>query len=376
MEAIPSPHARALADDEGAVDEPRKHVDHVGDRCSTGRPDRLRGLEVERAGKRGEPAEERALVRLEEVVAPGDRRFERLLPGSRRPASADEQPEAVGQSLDELVEAERAEPDSGQLDRERHPVEPPRQLEDGRPVLVRDDERGARLACPFDQQGDGLRFRNPIRRDIRIGRRDRQRPHPDDRLAAESEGLPARGDQPQRRCLPEQRVGEHGARVEEVLAVVEDDEHLAGRDVVDQPGDRPAAGFVAKAERRHDRLRHELRITHAGKLDQPRTIGDAAGEVARDAEGEAGLADAPGPDEGHESGPGQGRLDVLDVPTPADERRELGGQISGGGSSPPRQDAGRAGVSDRSKRGIGMTSWYPGPLTGHPGSEPRRVRPE
>ena len=59
------------------------------------RADLLGRLQLEAAGEDREPAEQQLLVRLEQVVAPLERRGQRLLPGRRGVAAAAQQAEAV-----------------------------------------------------------------------------------------------------------------------------------------------------------------------------------------------------------------------------------------------------------------------------------------
>jgi hypothetical protein len=104
-----------------------------------------------------------------------------------------------------------------------------------------------------------------------------------------------------------------------MLAVVQDQQQLLGGDVFDEPGDGPAARFIAQSKRRHDRLGNELGIPKAGELHQPHAVGDPAPQVGPRPERQASLADAARSDERHQASCSQRRLDVLELPAPADE---------------------------------------------------------
>ena len=70
-----------------------------------------------------EPRERLLLAGLEQVVAPVDRRRERLLARQQRAAAAGEQAEAVVEPREDLVDAHRAHPRRRELDGERDAVE-------------------------------------------------------------------------------------------------------------------------------------------------------------------------------------------------------------------------------------------------------------
>ncbi len=98
-----------------------------------------------------------------------------------------------------------------------------------------------------------------------------------------------------------------------MLAVVEDEQQSLRGDVLDEPGHRPTAQFVAEPEGGDHRLGDELGILQATELHQPDAIRNAAPEVGRRSERQARLTDTARSDKGHQAGGGQGRLDVLDL---------------------------------------------------------------
>jgi len=109
---------------ERLLHQPRQHV---GDRRGLERvvgADRFGGLEIEAAGEHGQAPEQRALVGLEQVVAPFERGGQRLLPRRGRVAAGAEHAEAVAEPLRDRGRPQRAEPTGGELDCERQPIEP------------------------------------------------------------------------------------------------------------------------------------------------------------------------------------------------------------------------------------------------------------
>src|SRR5207249_11388229 len=108
--------ARVGAPDEALVDERAVGLEHV----DTERPIRvaagLRVLEPPAAGEHREPPEVRLLERVQEVVAPGDRATECLLPLRQVSRAAREEAERLLQAAGDRGRAEEADPGRRQLD--------------------------------------------------------------------------------------------------------------------------------------------------------------------------------------------------------------------------------------------------------------------
>ena len=228
--------------------------------------------QLEAAGEDAEPAQQHPLVRLEQVVAPLERRLERLLPRRRRAAAGAEEPEAVVEPLGHRRGAERAEPPGGELDRERQAVEAEADARDVRRVLLveRESRRGRRRA--LDEQPHRLVVEEIGRRErlLRIG--DRQRRHAEHDLAADAQRLAARREHRQPRRGPQDRVDERCARPEQVLAVVEDEQQRARREELDHRVDDVLSRQRPRVERRRDGVGHELRIGDRRELDERRAV--------------------------------------------------------------------------------------------------------
>ncbi len=98
-------------------------------RVEVGVRDILGGFEGAAAGEDGERSNEALLFLGKEVVAPGDRRPQRLLACIGVPASP-EQIESLGETLEDLRRRKRFCAGSGELDRERQVVETSAELGD------------------------------------------------------------------------------------------------------------------------------------------------------------------------------------------------------------------------------------------------------
>jgi hypothetical protein len=72
--------------------------------------------------------------------------------GRRRPVSAPEQHQPVIQPIQQLINAQRFHPGRGQLDRQRHPIQPLHELRHHRPGLPGQGEMWINAAGPLGEQ--------------------------------------------------------------------------------------------------------------------------------------------------------------------------------------------------------------------------------
>ena len=230
----------------------------------------------------------------------------------------DQQPEPVVKPGEEFVHAERADARRRQLQRQRNPVEPPAQPRDGLSVvLVEAETRRGRAGAQGEQlYGAGLRQR-----------RDR----PDD-LAGQHEGFPAGHQDAQPGSGLEQLGGQLGGLVDQVLAVVQDQQHPAGAQRVGQQVGRVHGAVVPDAQDGHDGVggRAGAGERGPGQLDQPDTISEGVHCLGRRLQGQPRLADAARPREGHQPTFVQQRAQVGHCRRPADHVGEHGRQVRPG----------------------------------------------
>ena len=139
-------------------------------------------LELEAAGEDREPTKQRPLVRLEQVVAPLQRRRERLLPRRRRVAHAAEHAEAVVEPLRDRRRTERPQAAGGELERERQAVEAKADTGNVHRVLLVEREAGRRRR-PLDEQPHGFVAQELARLERLLGIRDVERRDPEHDLA-------------------------------------------------------------------------------------------------------------------------------------------------------------------------------------------------
>ena len=176
------------APDEALVDERHQSREHDGSAVAV-QPlgDRLHRLDASGREDREQP-ERRALVLVEEALAPLDRAPQRLLPLREVAGVAAEDAGVLAQPVPQLARREQRDPGGRQLDREGQPVEPDADLGHVRGVVVGELEPRTGIACPLDEQPSCLRTSDGVRgRDV-VG--ERQGRHGEEALAADPQAPP------------------------------------------------------------------------------------------------------------------------------------------------------------------------------------------
>jgi hypothetical protein len=145
-----------------------------------------------------------------------------------RAPPAGQQPEPVLEPVGQLLQRDGPQPPGGQLDGQRNPVQAPAEPDHAVAVGVGDGETGHHRHRALGEQLDrvaGARGPGPPVRHRQ--RRDRAGV-----LAGHRQRLPAGGEHGDD-GRPEQDVGQHGARVDQVLAGVQDQQHSLVAQVLD-----------------------------------------------------------------------------------------------------------------------------------------------
>ena len=128
--------ATVFGDDERLVDEQRELVEDLVALQSPPPPTAWAASRSKPPMKRRQSAEQDAFGFGQQRVRPVDRGAQGLLAAHRRARAAGQQAEPVVQAVEDLGQRQRAHPRGGQLDRQRHAVEPAADLGDGRGVVV------------------------------------------------------------------------------------------------------------------------------------------------------------------------------------------------------------------------------------------------
>ena len=274
--------------------------------------DRFRRVEREAVQHR-EPAGKRLLVVVEELVAPRDRRFERLLPRHRGAAAAGEQPKAIVERGRDPGRVHHAHSCRRELDRERNAVETIDDLVDRRRRFGVGRESRPRLLRPLDEQRDRRRA---------IERRDAPR-----HLARNAHRLATRRQHAQARARVQQRLDHLGGRVEYLLAVVDHQQRVEIAQLFGQRVDERTPELLAQAEHAGDRLRDVAAVRDRGELRAPHAVGVNVELVGRRVQREAGLAAPAGTGQRHQPVLAHGLAHRGDLGVTADEARNLRGQV-------------------------------------------------
>ena len=267
---------RRLGRHQGLVDETTEHVDHVADRRHDGG-----GIEVEAAGEHRQPTERDALVVEQEVVAPVEGGGQGLLAVRMAAPAPGEDGERIAQAGGELGDREVDDAHGGQLEGEGDAVETTTDLGDGGGGGGIEHEARRRVLRSLDEELDGLETGQPVGRVVVSG--ELERGHPPGDLAGVPERLAARG-QDDEIGTPRQELGGQGDDgVEDVLAVVEDEQDRPARELVDECGDPRTVALEGHLEDTTDGRRDALTVRHAGQLHEPHPVRPAEARHLTDA---------------------------------------------------------------------------------------------
>src|SRR5581483_10372271 len=308
------------------VDELAEVLEHVPP------GDRLCRLERATAAERRELREQLPRLRGEELVAPVERRLQRLLAEGQVTSAAREQLERALEPSCHRLRREELRARGRELEREREPVQPVADLGHGRRALLGELEPRVDRTRPRREQPNRV-----VRDDLLEGACRARRRQRGDRVLV-------LGGQPQRRAAGRQHAEAGRAaeelrdprrRVDQLLEVVEHEQERLRAEL-----SRDRAGAL-DLERVSDLLGHELRIAQRREVDEARR--QLGGELFGDGDREARLAGAARTGQRDEPRvAAEQRGDRRELEPAPDQRRRRNGQ--------PRLEALRA--PWRGERGI------------------------
>ena len=264
-----------------------------------------RGSERDPAGEDRELLQRRLLDRLEQRVAPVDRRNERLLPSRHVSRAAGEEREPLLQTARDL--GQREQPDAGgrELDRERQAVQPP--ADRAHLLHLRRCRLGhrARSSCAREEQLEAVVVDERWHRVLGLGRH--------------VQALAARRQNPKSRAFRHEVAHERGGG-DQPLEVVEHEQQLAVAEAAHERVRGGLARLLGEAKRPGDDGRHRVRIVDAREPDEEGAVGVRRGDRARDLDRESGLADPARPRQRQQRRPRERVEDLLCLVATADER--------------------------------------------------------
>ena len=236
--------------------------------------------------------------------------------GHRPAVAVAEQTEPLVDVTEDLGRAERPHAGRRELDRERHAVEAAHDVLHREPDAVIEPDR-----CIGGERTVGEQEHRRRRGAVDVEWRHRQAV-----LALQCERLAARREDAHARRGTEQRVHQPGDPVEHVLAVVEQQQHRAVAEVVDDPG----LGVLVRIHRELDAAHErgdDLGIRRRdGEVDEEDPVGEVRELAAGGLDRHPGLPRAPRSDERDERVRREELVDAGDQLRPADERGALRGQ--------------------------------------------------
>ena len=317
-------------DDHGAFDQAGDCVEHEALRGTGVIEDGFGGIHRPPALEHRKPIEQPLLVAAQEGVAPVHGGPERLLSCFGGPRARCEEREPVVQPIRDLGGRHGARTRRGQLDGERHAVQGAGDPADGNDVgLVEDGSRSSRAGTLHEQLG-GRIVEDLIRG--RVFGWSRQRPDVDLDLVGDGERFAAGGQDRDVGAAAQDVVGQSRGRIDDVFAVVEEEQQPpVGEVAVDPLADVTLGGGTVHrhAERVRDRDRNLISRVHRRQPHPEDTIREVRQRLDGEREREGRLAGATRPDEGQQPDAGQESPERLEQLLAPDERPHDGRQVRG-----------------------------------------------
>lgn len=214
------------------------------------------------------------------------------------------------QAADDLVKCERPYPRRGEFDGQRHAVEPTTDLGHCHGVGGGHREVRPRTSSPVAEQLDGLVSQGE-RRDLPT------------HLACHQEGFAARREDRHAGGGGQQVGDQFGTGLEEMLAVVQHEEHPTVADEMLQRIDGRATRLVGQAQRASDRDRHHGGMGDRGQVGIPDTVGITRRQFTRDLNCQTCLAGPAGTRQSHEAVIAQECADLGDLRCSSHEAGQL-----------------------------------------------------
>ena len=246
---------------------------------------------------------------VEQPVRPRHRGVQRPVAG-RRARPGGQQLEPSVEPGRHLGDVEGVQPGRRQLDRQRQPVESTHDLGDDRQLVGVGIEAGRHGAGPIDEQLNGRR--------IVGGRRERR--HRAQPLAAHPQALPARRQHRHVRAPGEHCLHEAGDRLEDVLAVVEQQHDLVVGEHGGDPIGEPHAGATVDGERGRDGIDRRVLARRGQLAHDDRTIGARGPQAGADLDEHPRLAHTARSDQRDETVGIDHRQHVVEQRLAADQR--------------------------------------------------------
>ena len=297
------------------------HIDRSHDVTVGG--DRLSRGERPAAEKDAEAPQQGPLRLAQQIAAPQDRGFERLLTRKRGARSSTQKAERVVEAAADLACRQGAASRRGELDGERHAVEPTADLGDIDNARVGQRETGTDPTGTIDEERNGLK---PGQLLDAVGsvddRRAFEQRNPPRHLARDVQSRPARDEDANERAGHHDCFDHTSDLVDDVLGVVQDQERRAAGQPAREAGQRIGAGVIADADGIADRDHHCVGSLDPCQIHPPHAVGEPVDELCRRLDSQTGLPGAAGSRQRHDTVGLEQASDGGDLIGAADEARQ------------------------------------------------------
>ena len=201
--------------------------------------------------------------------------------------------------------------------------------DDGRDVLGPEREPGPVVRGAVGEERDRLVPGEVVEAEHCIHRRQGKRRDAVHVLARDPERLATRREDLDGRARLDQPLGQLRRGIEDVLAVVEDEQQRLLADGIDECLQRGPAWFLPYLERRRDARGDELWIRERCQLDEPHARAGPVEERRSGLQGEPGLAHSARAGDRHDAGTVQQSAQLPELTLASHERRDLCRQVVG-----------------------------------------------
>ena len=309
------------------VEQLGQAIEHRQADVRHGVADRLDRLQAGASGEHRARGEEPPGPLGEQVMAPGDRRPQGLLPVRQVAAATSEQAQRVFQPGQDRLRRQQLDPRRGQLDGQRQAVQPAGDLRDGRRVPLVDREVRRHRGGPLGEQAHRLAGGQPFGRGPGARIRDRERRDRAFLLAGDPQRRAAADQDAQRTGLPQQPGHGRGAG-QQVLEVVQDEQDLPVVQLADQViHQRPVPG-VLQPEALGDRRRHQPRIPDGRQRHEVDAVRVVTRHLGGQRDAQPGLAAAARPGQRDQIAACEQPSGQRQLAFPADEAGQRPGQAT------------------------------------------------
>src|ERR1051326_3904553 len=230
--------------------------------------------------------------------------------------------------VDNLFNPERARADRGQLDCKRHPVQLATQLDNGSVIVSGKVELPACGYRPVTEKSDRFELAQLLDRRSCVGLRKSERWYGMDKLSVDVERLAACG-QDSDAWRPVENPTHHGrARIQQMFAVVDNEEQFLVNQVFDKRQNRRLTRLVAQAQRGQGGRRNQACIPNLLKVDEPYAVRKCSRQLTPGMQCQPRLADPAGASEREQARVSERGPDGSELVASSNEARQLRWQVS------------------------------------------------